>query len=98
MAGGEFIHKRHLKSAKYLPLVLTDPGSVFVFEVKDRNKAEGDVRTWQEKGLPLPQTVTNEHGKAWQDHPYLPENGFGEIAVNLQHGFASPDRNRLSAC
>ncbi|WP_298623105.1 hypothetical protein [uncultured Zoogloea sp.] len=99
MAGGTYLHRRHLAQRQhaYRPLVLTEPGSVFVLKVVDA-AARPLLARWQRHGLPLPTKVAAEHGSAWQDHPYLPQNGYGEIAIDLQHGFPPPAADRLTAC
>lgn len=100
MAGGTYLHRRHLAQRQhaYRPLVLTEPGSVFVLTVVDAAVARPLLARWQRHGLPLPTAVVAEHGGRWQDHPYLPQNGYGEIAIDLQHGFPPPPAHRLTAC
>ncbi len=41
-------------------------------------KAQQFLNNWLQQGLPVPEgdSIT------WEDSPYLPEHGFGEIAVN----------------
>lgn len=77
----------------YFPYLLTAAGSVFVLEpVKGK---EGQARTALEKlrdrGLPLPKSIiTKMNDKniftetAWSVCPFVPENGFGEIFINLK--------------
>jgi len=100
MAGGDHLHQRRGGEAMYLPLVLADAGSVFVLSVAAGKvrEAETVLRDWQSQGLPLPPTVVAEHGDKWQDHSYLPENGFGEVVINPLHGFAVPQAHQLSPC
>lgn len=98
MAGGEFLWRRYMnnrpdsQNKHYLPFVLTDAGSVFVLQINDtKNKeAKDKVSKWQKTGLSLPDQVKNEHGESWDQNPFIPENGFGEIAVNLAHGYHAP--------
>lgn len=98
MAGGGYLHHRHFRPRqaaqgrppRYLPLVLSEAGSVFVLSVKDADAARACLARWRHAGLPLPARVIDEHGDGWQDHPYLPQNGYGEIAIDLQHGFPLP--------
>lgn len=97
MAGGTFLHYKQKRMKNYQPYVLTDAGSVFVFAVNDEDKAKTILADWQAKGLPLPQAVKDERTDQWQHNPYLPQNGYGEIAVNLQHGFKQPQPEQLSA-
>ncbi len=104
MAGGEFIWKRYLrpqkKSDNYLPLVLTDAGSVFVLKInREQEKSAWDkIRCWQQQGLDLPKKVVSEHGKYWYENPYIPQNGFGEITVNVAHNYHKLTANQLTAC
>jgi hypothetical protein len=97
MAGGEFLKKRQGRKS-YRPSVLTEAGSVFIFEVKDPEQAKARLEHWQQHGLPLPEAVVQEAGNDWQRNPYLPQNGYGEIAINLQHGFESPTAQQLTPC
>lgn len=100
MAGGNFLQKRFLKNKPYTPLVLTDAGSVFVLNIAPGKEtdARNFIQAWQKDGLPLPDAVGNEHGRNWNHHPYIPENGFGEITVNAARGFSMPEANQLTAC
>jgi hypothetical protein len=90
LAGGGWLHQRYgvfRERPAYQPFVLTEAGSVFVFEVGDDVHAARQVLThWQRHGLALPATVVQAHGSSWRDHPYLPQNGYGEIAVQPRHG------------
>ena len=88
LAGGDFLHLRYGQGKPYRPLVLTEAGSVFVFEVVDVQRARAVLDHWQRCGLALPPQVREVHGADWTRHPYLPENGHGEVAVAPQHGFA----------
>jgi len=97
MAGGEFLHKKR-SAGRYLPYVLTDAGSVFIFKVNDAKKAKITLAHWQQLGLPLPKAVESEAGNDWQRNPYLPQNGYGEVAINLQHGFKAPTAQQLTPC
>ena len=85
LAGGEYLHHRFRQGRPYNPWLLTDAGSVFVFSVKDAVKARGLLDTWVHRGLPLPAWAVNAWGGGWRTNPFLPENGFGEIAVHTPH-------------
>lgn len=87
LAGGDYLHRRYGPGQAYRPLVLTEAGSVFVFEVVDVQRARVVLDHWQRCGLALPPQVRDVHGADWTRHPYLPENGHGEVAVAPQHGF-----------
>lgn len=102
MTGGEFLQKRYMIHQpgydNYQPFILTDSGSVFVLKVNNKDKAEKKIACWQKYGLTLPTKVTEERGNNWQKTPFIPQNGFGEIAINPDHGFHSPKEERLTAC
>ncbi len=83
------------------PFLLTEPGSVFVLEYSQENRAKvkEKVAFWQQAGLPLADPVRNAWGfddqqPLWQQCPFLPENGYGEIAVNLEvHFRKNPEKS-----
>jgi len=85
LVGGEYFKQRFFqqqsRSAKaYNPELLTLAGSVFVFYLE---KAQLDVlkpliESWQLTGLPQMDDNNN-----WRHNPYLAQNGYGEISVNL---------------
>ena len=87
LAGGDYLHRRYSQGQAYRPLVLTEVGSVFVFKVVDVAEARRVLDHWQQRGLALPPEVRKVHGADWKRHPYLPENGHGEVAVAPRHGF-----------
>ncbi|PID64650.1 MAG: hypothetical protein CR963_00100 [Gammaproteobacteria bacterium] len=92
LSGGRF--KRHIfnkNSQTYKPWLLTEAGSVFVLQATGEPKeAVKYVNTWLEQGLPLtPQTcryydIEISIDTQWQQCPFVPQNGYGEIAVNIQ--------------
>ncbi|MGQ0594713.1 MAG: RAMP superfamily CRISPR-associated protein [Gammaproteobacteria bacterium] len=97
LAGGGYLYRRFMDTSKpYRPFLLTDPGSVFVLKLAqgDQNIAIKTVEGWLRNGLPLPGWARNRYARSgeplWQTCPFLPENGFGEVAVNL------PDHDKLS--
>jgi len=89
LAGGGHLWKQVSRRAAYRPYVLTQPGSTFVL-----TGVHGGTQTpeqclgrWSECGLPLAETVCKAFGltgdeRDWQRCPYVPQNGFGEIAVD----------------
>ena len=91
LSGGEYQHRRFRarETKPYRPWLLTEAGSVFVFRMKDRPKAEEQVREWLEHGLPIPEPVRgcydipNDENAQWKSCPFIRRNGYGEIAVNL---------------
>ncbi|WP_448872443.1 RAMP superfamily CRISPR-associated protein [Desulfobulbus propionicus] len=72
---------------------------VFSFKAEDKSRVQEKVKTWRRRGLDLPPAVikcylpkkkakTGAEKDAvetiWQHCPFIPQNGFGEIAVNLE--------------
>jgi hypothetical protein len=91
LRGGFYLYKRFQEGngQGYTPILLTEPGSVFVLEVVEAPKAEQLINIWLHQGLPVPDWA-NKHfarngqeGADWSNLPFIPRNGFGEIAVNL---------------
>ncbi|MCB1935149.1 MAG: hypothetical protein KDF59_04325 [Nitrosomonas sp.] len=80
LIGGNYLHKRYGNGKPYNPRILTKAGGVFVFDINDFNKAKTFVEKWQKYGLPQ----LNGFSENWHENPYIAENGYGEIAVNLQ--------------
>lgn len=77
----------------YRPWLLTEAGSVFVLQAKDDALLEdinGMIKLWFAQGLPITESAIlwyrlgDNPLQYWQYTPFLPENGYGEIAVNLQ--------------
>jgi len=98
---GGYLSKRFPRNKiKYFPFLLTSPGSVFVLtptlpEIKPED-VEKMVKEWYLNGLPLPQWVKDNYGTTWQKCPFMPENGYGEIAVNLScHIKNKPENERM---
>ena len=79
---------RRANHRHYEPFLLTDRGSVFVLTIEDEVKARPLLDTWNVQGLPTPEWVSRRYtpnGAAlWQRCPYLPQNGFGEIEIDLE--------------
>jgi len=83
---GGFLAQRTARDLKqpYNPLFVTEPGSVFVLEASgDPSSAAGQIEAWFTSGLPLPVWAKTLYGETYRTNPFLPEDGFGEIAVNL---------------
>jgi hypothetical protein len=91
LAGGVYLHNRFQSGKPYNPFLLTDAGSVFVLKSTEGNeqKVKAKIEDWLSYGLPLPSWAVgqyernNKAGNHWTNCPYIPENGYGEIAVNL---------------
>jgi hypothetical protein len=72
----------------YYPFVLTETGSVFVLKILDREKANVKQLEFCQHGLPLPSNITNlipsdTSYDYWKKCPFVPENGYGEIRINM---------------
>jgi len=92
---GGFLVRRH--GEKYYPFYLTGAGSVFVLTVDNINAAANWVREWQSSGLPVPEWAKTRYQKPgkelWETCPFVPENGYGEVMVNLKWHFEKDIRN-----
>ncbi len=89
---GRYLTHRFQADKPYNPYLLTQAGSVFLLTAQedDIREAGNILAALQEDGLPLPANWPAElYGQSagtkptWQECPWLPENGFGEIKVNL---------------
>lgn len=91
---GGYLYHRYLGAAErvvhpnhYRPYYLTLDGSLFKLQVVDKEKAIALLTRWVGGGLQLPKWALNEYGQynhaIWKNCPFIPENGYGEIAVNL---------------
>ncbi len=70
----------------YYPYILTEAGSVFILKVSEEAKARKILQCLQWNGLPLPKSIlrkTSQPQEAWRYCPFVPENGFGEVMINL---------------
>jgi hypothetical protein len=90
MYGGLYLHMRFQSPAPYAPYALTKEGSVFVFDSPNPAAAVEELANWRRDGLPLPAWVKAKFGRQnghsgdhWSNNPFVPENGYGEIAANL---------------
>lgn len=93
LAGGNHLafrfQLRRNRRPAYDPWLLTAAGSVFVFRVSDPVKAQAKLREWLCGGLPLPDWARTAFGENWDQNPYLPANGFGEVTIHTS-AFAQP--------
>jgi hypothetical protein len=82
---GGYLGQRFGAKRPYNPFFLTSAGSVFVLKPAGEMETQASelVTKWRDHGLPLPGWVENSYGNTWDTNPFLPENGYGEIAVNL---------------
>lgn len=92
---GGYLYHRYLGTAErtnrpssYRPYYLTLAGSLFKLRVMDETSASTLLNRWLTGGLPLPDWAVSEYGQynraLWENCPFVPENGYGEIAVNLE--------------
>lgn len=77
-----FYHFQKKRQVAYYPFFLTESGSVFVLE-ENGDDAQATIKDWIGQGLPLPAWAKSAYGDHWEECPWLRENGFGEITVNL---------------
>lgn len=82
LVGGNYMWRRFQSKQPYNPEALTTPGSVFVFRIREGREAQARrcLSTWLRLGLP---SHPDCPGQDWRGTPYLPQNGYGEIQVNL---------------
>ena len=85
--GGYYIWKKFMGGNGYRPYLLTEPGSVFILKAADEQKAKAKEKLegWLMYGLESPKWAKGLGLDSWEKCPYIPENGYGEIAVNLTH-------------
>lgn len=99
LSGGEYLYKRFNKNSDkpYNPELLTKAGSVFVFNIK-QNELElikSLLYDWCQKGLPQIDDIDDSNYKKWKINPYIAQNGYGQISVNLSYHQESVDNWRL---
>lgn len=80
--GGEYLHKRFANNSQssYAPYLLTNAGSVFVFKASESSHAASVFSEWLKHGLPVHPVFAD---LSWQALPFIPQNGFGEVVLNL---------------
>lgn len=90
---GRYFGKRFnaIADGQYYPFVLTNAGSVFVLEVVDQEIASDYLDEFDSLGLPLPSNIKDKltqqsfsNETMWQACPFVRENGFGEVAINME--------------
>ncbi|MFQ5633342.1 MAG: hypothetical protein ACE5I1_31640, partial [bacterium] len=85
MVGG-YLSRRYAAGDTYYPYILTEAGSVFVLEIEEAYKAKTILTEIRKYGLPLPDEILGtlkDKNASWAQCPFVPENGFGEIQINL---------------
>lgn len=96
--GGKYRHmmmaRNQQDDVQYRPWLLTEAGSVFVLRADDKSikgiaAAQEKITEWLACGLPLSSAVctcygiSKEPAQQWRQTPFIPQNGYGEIAVNM---------------
>jgi len=84
LVGGGYLGERFWKGrTAYNPKLLTCPGSVFVLEPTGESAAvaEAVLAHWRDYGLDQPTGAPG--GDDWRTNPYIRQNGYGEVAINL---------------
>ena len=80
---GGYQGMRFMKN-NYRPFYLTSEGSTFVFQIVDSGNAWKKIDAIRNYGLKLPPWAVERYGRqAWKKCPYVPENGYGEVAVHF---------------
>jgi hypothetical protein len=87
-AGG-YLGMRFRAGGDYAPYLLTAAGSVFVLDLSKPEAAGQAITDWKNKGLPLPEWTIDRYGGGsgavdWRRCPFTPEDGYGEVAINLE--------------
>jgi hypothetical protein len=89
--GGYVYHRhlgareKHINPQNYYPYYLTCAGSVFKLKPRDEAKARACLEKWLHSGLDLPEWAKDKYARTdtWKSCPFVSQNGFGEIVVNL---------------
>lgn len=88
LLGGNYWWNRFVKphaqgiNKPYHPEVFTSPGSVFIMDILDPEKAKSHLERWQQTGLP--QLQNTQGGESWKQNPWIKTNGYGEIMLNIE--------------
>lgn len=105
LAGGYYLRRRFQETAPYRPYFLTRERSVFILQAaEDAAVATGLIQKWHIHGLPVPAWVKERYergglpGDHWQNCPFIPSNGYGEIAVNLSCHTDDDSRPKQEDC
>lgn len=84
LRGGFLKRTKQDAAPYYYPYYLTEAGSVFVLKIKDNAKTKELFDLWDKKGITLPKWTKVAYGDdVWKRCPFVPENGFGEVTINL---------------
>ncbi|WP_295882864.1 hypothetical protein [uncultured Thiohalocapsa sp.] len=86
--GNYWWHDARRRAEPYQPVLLTEPGSVFVLQAAAGRHAQARqcLAEWLDRGIPprgLPLLGGAQAAPpAWRQNPWLRENGCGEVALN----------------
>jgi hypothetical protein len=89
LVGGDFLHHRFARPGQpYNPWLTTLAGSVFVLTPTGKGDPEAKLRAWRQQGLGQVHAehdddATRRAREDWQHNPYLRQNGYGAVAINL---------------
>ncbi|MCA9209891.1 MAG: hypothetical protein KDA55_16140, partial [Planctomycetales bacterium] len=84
----------------YEPMLTTEAGGVFVLRATNDREADANdcIERWLQIGLPLPGWAKSRYGERFATNPFLPVDGFGEIAVNVpEHLALNPTAEEIRA-
>lgn len=96
MRGAQFMAKRLPDASAYRPWLLAEPGSTFVFDGASAQDC-AQFAAWQISGLGIPAETLAFYGlgdsgsELWKHCPWLPENGYGEVAFGSTGAVVAPD-------
>lgn len=88
---GGYLQHRFQAHLPYNPFLLTTEKSVFLLESTEGSpwtESKKLIQQWSFQGLPLPEW-TSKYGlrqgekSDWHVCPFVPENGFGEVCINM---------------
>lgn len=83
---GGYLRKRFGQKGSYEPYLITDRGSTFVLTAVGPDGVN-KLAEWIAGGLPLAKWAEVRYGASgeplWKTCPFVPENGFGEVVVDL---------------
>jgi hypothetical protein len=91
LIGSSYLHHRYRNAAKpYYPYLITEAGSVFLLSSDPGKQKEVQDRFLHLLSLGLPLSAwavekfkrDGKDGDYWNNCPFIPQNGFGEIVVN----------------
>jgi len=80
MSGG-YLAMRYGEETHYKPWLLTERGSVFRVRIEEKCNLMALVNN----GLPVGENMSGD----WRKNPYIPQNGYGEIVVNINETLLS---------